>query len=219
MTLFPETKHDPGGKRLWPLPAGVHGSARFSSDGLYRHWLQRWAGEAQKNGKIALWIGMNPSTATSSFDDPTVRWELIFTQRELNCLRYVKANVCDFRTTDPSALLTHPQPCSDENLGFIKRFATDAAYVVCAWGRLHRALQPHLDNVTALLTKLKVPLWCLGTNLDGSPKHPLYLPRTGVRLIPWNPPVKPPGKDAGASKPARRAIPTASRSKRALRRS
>jgi hypothetical protein len=46
---------------------------------------------------------------------------------------------------------------------------------VIAWGKVHRNLAIHADRVLFDLSGL--PLWCLGLNGDGSPKHPLYLPR------------------------------------------
>jgi hypothetical protein len=43
----------------------------------------------------------------------------------------------------------------------------------------------HRQRPAAVLRHLRaldVPLWCFGTNRDGSPKHPLYL-RYGTQLV------------------------------------
>jgi hypothetical protein len=185
--LFEMEGHDPGGKtRLHMLP-GVSGDAEFSKCGRYRHWLVRdWRGGGRRfslDDSFALWIGMNPSTAEANIDDPTIRKEMVFTQREkLYC--YVKVNVMDFRSTSPDWLRSPGiVPCSDVNRGMIGLFADRAAKIIVCFGRLHRSLRQYGE---AVLDDLKdKELWCLGTNNDGSPKHPLYL-SNDTPLVPYS---------------------------------
>lgn len=177
-------KHDPGGKtRLQMLP-GVRGWAKFSDCERYRHSLAREWGP----GQYVLWIGMNPSTATEKVDDPTIRREIYFTQRE-GYNSYRKANVMDYRATDPKELFRLPAGvwrCSQENLPAISELANEAALVVAAWGTLPNPLRAYAKQVVLLMKNLKVKLWCLGTTQDGSPRHPLYV-KSDTRLIRWKP--------------------------------
>lgn len=78
-------------------PDGTRCSARFSPDRVYRYDLVRdWDTRQQ----VVAFIGLNPSTADESEDDPTIR----------RCIRYardwgyggiVMLNAFAFRATDP----------------------------------------------------------------------------------------------------------------------
>src|SRR6266478_5501471 len=90
---------DPGGRRTFPMPAGIRGGAHISECQRYRLSLWREWGE-DDGPPPALWIGMNPSTATGDLDDPTIRREFGFTRR-IGLRRYVKTNVMDYRASFP----------------------------------------------------------------------------------------------------------------------
>jgi hypothetical protein len=64
---------------------------------------------------------------------------------------------------------------SPDNLPLIRKAAAGADRVVLCHGKLNKALAPAGRALIAALTEDGVPLWCFGTNGDGSPKHPLYL--------------------------------------------
>ena len=64
---------------------------------------------------------------------------------------------------------------SPENLPAIRRAAAGAGLVVMCHGKLNKALAPAGGALVEALQADGVPLWCFGTNGDGSPKHPLYL--------------------------------------------
>lgn len=168
--------HDPGGKVKFPLLPGTVGDAVFSDDGVYRHWLMRdWAEthfSSWKNLIFILWIGMNPSTAEGNVDDPTIRKEIKFSKR-LGHTRYVKCNVMDYRSTNPK-LLPRVDAISSINRKTIRWFAKRANMIVCCWGKLPPLFQGTVDRIVYDLKAYD--LWCLGTNGNGSPKHPLYLP-------------------------------------------
>lgn len=169
--------HDPGGKSKLPMLPGVRGDAEFSECGRYRHWLIRdWGFRQFSDGRepFALWIGMNPSTASAGVDDPTIRKEVGFTERGLGLFCYVKVNVMDYRSTSPAGLRAPGvAPCSDANRPGILEVAGRASLIVVCFGKLHKSLRRYGDSVLADLKGKD--LWCLGTNGDGSPKHPLYL--------------------------------------------
>jgi hypothetical protein len=166
--------HDPGGKVRLPLMAGVKGDATFSADGRYRQLMRRWTGETFPKRYI-LFIGMNPSTADATVNDPTCAREWTFAQRE-GYSAMVKANVGDYRATDPKMLLAPGLVAvSDANLPAIRAAAAEADFVVLCHGKLNKALAPAGKAIVEALKADGTELWCFGTNGDGSPKHPLYL--------------------------------------------
>lgn len=166
--------HDPGGSKKFPLQPGVMGRAEFGGPGnCYRHLLERWWGSNDSNSAYLLSIGMNPSTAEADIDDPTIRWELDLTRR-LGLTHYVKVNVGDYRSTSPKGLL-NVEACSPNNRMIIRSWAAGAHTILAAWGKLHPKLTQLADNVLFDLHGREI--WCVGRNADGSPKHPLYVPK------------------------------------------
>lgn len=63
--------------------------------------------------------------------------------------------------------------------------------VLCAWGRGgtvdKQLLKMHADRVERVAKLIGGDLYCLGTNGDGSPKHPLYLPEDTEAML-WRGP-------------------------------
>ncbi|MGB3336014.1 MAG: DUF1643 domain-containing protein [Devosia sp.] len=166
--------HDPGGKVRLALMPGVRGDATFSADGRYRQLMRRWTGDAFPD-RYVLFIGMNPSTADGTVNDPTCAREWTFAVRE-GYSAMVKANVGDYRATDPKMLLAPGVVAvSDENLPAIRKAAAGADFVVLCHGKLNKALAPAGRALVEALKADGIELWCFGTNADGSPKHPLYL--------------------------------------------
>ena len=166
--------HDPGGKVRLALMPGVKGDATFSADGRYRQLMRRWLGDKFPECYI-MFIGMNPSTADATVNDPTCAREWTFAQRE-GFDAMVKANVGDYRATDPKMLLAPGVAAvSPDNLPTIRKAAAGAGKVVLCHGKLNRALAPAGKEIVEALNADGVVLWSFGTNRDGSPKHPLYL--------------------------------------------
>ncbi|WP_291834743.1 DUF1643 domain-containing protein [Brevundimonas sp.] len=167
-------QHDPGGKVRLALMPGVNGDATFSPDGRYRQLMRRWLGPEFPE-RYVLFIGMNPSTADASVNDPTCAREWTFSQRE-GFDAMVKANVGDYRATHPKMLLEPGvEASSPDNLPAIRKAAAGAGLVVLCHGKLNKVLAPAGKALIEALRRDGVPLWCFGTNADGSPKHPLYL--------------------------------------------
>ncbi len=167
------------------LADDVGGSALFSECGAYRYTLSRiWDGSSTK----ALWIMLNPSTASADVDDRTVRRTQDFA-RQWGFGGVVIANLFALRSTDPKALYSHPDPVGPMNNRTLLELATraDVGAVVAAWGahgKLHgrdRAVDDLLRGVAA------VRLLCLGTTKDGHPRHPLYV-AGATPLEPWSAP-------------------------------
>lgn len=143
----------------------------------YRYDLWRtWIG----GDGYAMFVGLNPSTADETTDDPTIR----------RCIGFAKSwgyaglcmtNLFAFRATQPSDMMRADDPIGPENDETLRRHAADAGIVIAAWGAhgtyrgRDRAVRVMLPAIHALrLTK------------DGHPGHPLYLPAS-LRPSLWNP--------------------------------
>lgn len=175
--------HDPGGKVRLRLGPGVNGDALFSADGRHRPRMRRWIGTHFPD-RYMMFIGMNPSTADAEVDDPTCAREWQFARRE-GFAAIVKTNVGDFRATNPKDLLAPGLVVSSpQNLPTIRAAAAGAEKVVVCHGKLNKPLALAAAEIMAALRQDGVPLWCFGTNADGSPKHPLYL-RADTPIVPY----------------------------------
>jgi hypothetical protein len=125
-------------------------------------------------------IGLNPSTATETVDDPTIR----------RCIGFAMAwgfsglemlNVFGMRSTDPGVLYRHHKPVGVGNLDAIVAVTEGCQFTVCAWG-LHGELLCQGDLVHGSLSRLGRDLRALRINRDGSPGHPLYLRADSVPM-------------------------------------
>jgi len=145
-------------------------TAVYSDCERYRYSLTRvW----DPDGARALFVMLNPSTATEVQNDPTVeRCER--RARALGFGAFQVTNIFAWRETDPHKMRKAADPVGPENDAAILEGATWADRVIAAWGS-HGA---HLDRgpqVEALLRKTGQPLFHLGLTKHGHPKHPLYI--------------------------------------------
>jgi hypothetical protein len=144
--------------------------ARFSPCETYRYLLWReWS-----QGPRALFIMLNPSTATETVDDPTIRRCIGFA-RSWGLGGVEVANIFALRSTDPRALYRHADPVGPANDDAIAEAAKRAAIVVCAWGN-HGRLGNRGNVVLGLLLAVDVQPWCLRMTKQRQPEHPLYQP-------------------------------------------
>jgi len=148
--------------------------AVYSDCEHYRYLLTRvW----DKTRPRALFVMLNPSTATEVQNDPTVeRCER--RARTLGFGAFRVTNIFAWRATDPKEMRAQPDPVGPENDAAIRDsvdWATGAgAKIICAWGA-HGA---HLDRGAAVERLLRATgreLWHLGLTKAGAPKHPLYI--------------------------------------------
>lgn len=126
-------------------------------------------------------IGLNPSTADETQDDPTVRRCVGFAKRwgyGAMCM----TNLFAFRATDPEDMKREARPIDVdcENDVALVRVGAAASLVVACWGT-HGSWLNRGRHVSVLFHGR---LQCFGRNADGSPKHPLYL-RDDARLEPF----------------------------------
>lgn len=157
----------PGGGS--PANAYIECSAELSDCGLYRWVLTRgWAGGS---GRVAF-IGLNPSIADGTIDDPTIRRVVRFA-KDWGFQRVEMYNLFAFRSTEPKGLLTAENPTGGE-LGdrWLMR-SSGADLIVAAWG----AWVPFGRDAWAIreLSQYR-RLHCLGLTKSGAPRHPLYMP-------------------------------------------
>ncbi|KGI79123.1 hypothetical protein LF63_0100820 [Oleiagrimonas soli] len=140
-------------------------AAAFSACGRYRYALWRRWGE----GPTALFVMLNPSTASATANDPTIR----------RCIGFARAwgygalavgNLFAWRTPSPDKLRRARSPVGRDNDAWLQRLQAEAALTVAAWGH-HGALRRRDAVVRALLREPHV----LGLTRDHAPRHPLYM--------------------------------------------
>lgn len=186
-------------------------SALFSSDERHRYGLERdLRTYARVNGadfgplfsaasmpRRLVAIGMNPSTADAFDPDPTVTRELGFA-RAWGCSLYSKGNLYGWRDPKPANMWAEHRagrdivgPHNDQAIRtMLTMLARDGGVALACWGRMHskgdKALQEQrVFAVCRIAAEVGVKWQCLGKNADGSPKHPLYLPKS-AQLEPWS---------------------------------
>ena len=119
-----------------------------------------------------LFIGLNPSTADSTKDDPTLRRCVHFAQsRGYGSVSIV--NLFAYRSTDPKVLLRLEEPSGPKNDLWIRKLAKISDIVIAAWGNVGS-----INDRSRHVLDLVPHLYCLKVNRTGEPSHPLYLPRT-----------------------------------------
>lgn len=144
--------------------------AVYSDCECYRYSLTRiWNGA----GRRALFIMLNPSTATELQNDPTVeRCER--RARTLGFGSFTVINIFAFRATDPRKMRAAKDPVGPENDKAILQALDTADQVICAWGTHGQ----HLDRahtIEQLLRARNIALFILELTAGGQPKHPLYI--------------------------------------------
>ncbi len=151
--------------------------AMLSPCRTYRYDLWRtWLGG---NG-YAMFVGLNPSTADETEDDPTIR----------RCTAFAKAwgyaglcmtNLFAYRATAPRDMMRASDPVGPQNDEILCSRAEEARVVVAAWG-VHGTYGSRHEAVRAMLPKLHY----LRLTKGGHPGHPLYLPKT-LMPVAWGP--------------------------------
>ncbi len=161
----------------------IDSGALFSPDRHYRYKLWRqWAGTSKWAKPCVMFIGLNPSTANELKDDPTIRRCMGFANKWGYGGMFM-GNLYGLISKDPKALEGNPIPIeqSNENFKALLEMSEQSTRIIAAWGSIHR---PGQENVIYLRNNLRYPLFCLGVNQDGQPKHPLYLPAS-VKPVEW----------------------------------
>jgi hypothetical protein len=142
-------------------------NAEFSKCRQYRYSLWR---EWDDSLGYLMVVGLNPSTADESTDDPTIR----------RCIGFAKqwgygalcmVNLFAIRATDPKVMLKHPDPVGADNDMYIRNLSHNADLVLVAWG----AHGTHMNRGAKVNSMIHQNTFCLGVTKTGQPKHPLYI--------------------------------------------
>ncbi|QFU09883.1 hypothetical protein PARPLA_00554 [Rhodobacteraceae bacterium THAF1] len=152
------------------LKGDAESVALYSDCERYRYALTRvWKSERRR----ALFVMLNPSTATEVQNDPTVER----CERRARTLGFGAFRVCNifaWRDTDPRALRQAVDPIGPDNDAAIRDGCGWADVAICAWGT-HGALGDRGVAVEQLMRDAGCELHHLGLTKGGHPKHPLYI--------------------------------------------
>ena len=146
--------------------------AHFSDDRRFRYQLVR---EWDDNLRRVAFIGLNPSTADETADDPTIRRCIAFA-KQWGKGGLLMLNLYAYRATLPAEMWKAQKRGVDIIGGVpnwvdsLKQYVAEqnCDLVVAAWGKHGSKRQSHV-------VKNWPSLMCLAKNNDGTPKHPLYL--------------------------------------------
>lgn len=149
--------------------------AILSPDLRYRYVLSRsWC----RDSKRVLFVGLNPSTADATKDDPTIR----------RCIRFAAdwgyggfdiVNLFAWRSSDPTVLTSCVDPIGPDNDAWIEELSVSASMTIVAWGFRGQLM----DRAEAVMNKIRNP-YCLGRTKQGHPRHPLYV-KACTKPSPW----------------------------------
>lgn len=176
------------------LLAHCQRSASLSDDGRYRWSLERiWEPKLPK----FIVIGLNPSTADATVDDPTIRKCVSFAARE-NAGGLVMLNLFAYRTKSPQVLKQAAKTedivglLNDQMLIALTGATQPYRRIICAWGndgdpRVARSGPAgglsRAAFVVDMLRSFGRFLECFGVTTKAAPCHPLYL-RGDTKIVP-----------------------------------
>jgi hypothetical protein len=146
--------------------------AEFSKNRDHRYALwRRW----HDKKPMVMFIGLNPSRANEEKTDPTITRIKNFAY-DNGYGGFYMMNLFTYVTPYPKNVVLSD---FDTSLLWIRKVSKNCQDIVFAWGAFIEAR--HRGKVLCNLYKA----YCLGTNLDGSPKHPLYV-KGNTKLQPYN---------------------------------
>ncbi len=140
-------------------------------------------------GRRMLFVMLNPSTATDTVDDPTVRRCRGFAMSE-DCEFMEIINLFAWRSTNPYGLKDQPfRPNNFEITQWHKSLERKPWRIVAAWGDTGPAWLKNKirTRIPVLLESCNMHgriMHSLGTTNSGMPRHPLYL-RSDSELKTW----------------------------------
>ena len=143
----------------------------------YRYCL--WREWDMLNPTYAVFVGLNPSTADETADDPTIRRCVSYAMSwEYGALCMV--NLFAYRATDPEQMKAQADPVGVENDRYLLQSSKNAGVIVAAWG----VNGAHMGRNVVVNQLLTGRLHCLSKTKEGHPGHPLYL-KKNLKLIPF----------------------------------
>lgn len=150
--------------------------AIISKDKIYRYKLSRtW----DSTKPTILFIGLNPSIANENVDDPTITRCINFA-KDWGYGTLLMANLFAFRSTYPKDIYLIDDPIGKDNDHYLLECVTQSDLIVACWGNNGTYM-----NREKVITELVPNLYCLQKNKNGTPHHPLRLPRN-IHPLPFN---------------------------------
>lgn len=138
--------------------------AKFCNTKKNRYYLKR---EWDNSKGLLLYLMLNPSIADEKKDDPTIRRLISFTKK-FNYGGFLVGNIFTEITPNPKEI-DRSKEISDKNFKELFKLINKVDQIIYAWGNTVEEPQ--------LLKELVLNPKCFGKNLNGTPKHPLYLPK------------------------------------------
>lgn len=156
--------------------------ASLSDDKRHRFLLTRkWKTQKEERyilglyGEV-LWILLNPSNANDTIDDPTIKKIVTFTDR-MGFTSLSVVNLYSYISSSPAVLWNEQtrEERKDLNFAYIKAAADKATRIMFTWGDYQVAHTMGAKITAMLLANGNRIFYCLGKNVNGSPKHPVRL--------------------------------------------
>lgn len=150
-----------------------------SPDNRYRYTLWRDLENELLGSGTMLFVGLNPSTADASTDDPTIRRLKSFAIG-FGFAMLAVGNLFAYRTSNPAEMLQAHDPIGPDNDWYLRELIDMSNVVLCGWGTDGK----HRGRDRKVMSMIGGKAHCLAINKDGSPTHPLYLPNSS-KLTPY----------------------------------
>lgn len=139
--------------------------AEFSDCRKYRYKLWRiWDNDLPK----AMCIGLNPSTANETKNDPTIT-HLTKALQKLGYGGFYMVNLFARISSDPNVLLSHGLDLQGDNEVKLAETHLLCKDVIVCWGGFKQATK----RIEQVLPRYPDAL-CFGINSDGTPEHPMF---------------------------------------------
>ncbi len=160
-------------------------NASFSSCGSYRWTLIRVINESKKE---IIFIGLNPSSANSKENDPTIRRLLSFAERWGFGKLYV-INLFAKITKTPEMLKYCDDPVGSRNDLVLDQYikywmANELCQLWIGWGVNGRLMNRDVQVLKKIKNKYSKKLYTIGITRQGKPLHPLYVAKN-KKLYPF----------------------------------
>lgn len=155
---------------------GLRVGAEFSECREYRYILYRrlYDEMPEESNGIITFIGLNPSTADETMNDPTVTRCMNFA-RSWEYGMAVVCNIFAYRATDPKVMKSTRGPVGDMNNEYLKLAAKGSDTVVACWGTHGEHLERGKSVEQLIGFLCGIDMYCFGLTKHGYPRHPLYL--------------------------------------------
>jgi hypothetical protein len=141
-------------------------AAVFDATGRYRYCLSRvWDPDLPR----LVWVMLNPSSADSELDDPTIRRCVGFA-RSWGFGSMEVVNLFGFRAASPRELFSASDPIGSGNDRVVREAVEGAQVAVAGWGNWGRVA----DRGAQFLAGVRRDVYCLGLTKHDQPVHPLY---------------------------------------------